>query len=487
VTWQVLAGSRVFNPGRKDLDTTVDERTQLRTSPPGRLRFVLGSRATDVALPADVPLVDLLPAVLPHLGAEFVEQGADHEGWVAQRLGQSPLDEERTPAELELRDGETLYLRPRVDAVAPIDYDDLVDGVAERIREDPGAWSRNRTRWMLLLGAGFMLLLGLVVLAGDGPEIVRSSLIGGTALALLIGAAAVTRGFGDSGAGVVLVAVSVCYAATGGWLVAGIVDPVATPAIRLAVGAAAALVGLCIGMAAVAEAGVLFIAALTLALLVTVPTLISVLGPASPARAAAIGLTLSLIVGMFVPGIAFRLAGLSLPMLPTNADELREDTDPVPHQLVVERGTATLGYLKALHVGVGLAQVLMLVVLGTDGSGWSLILTGVLALLLLMRSRHLDGAVQRWSLLVPAGIAVLVAVLTMAGQQEFVLRLARVWFPVLGAGLLLLLLAGRLPGRRLRPYWGRAVDILESLTAVAVLPVLLAVLDVYGYIRGLSG
>ena len=55
----------------------------------------------------------------------------------------------------------------------------------------------------------------------------------------------------------------------------------------------------------------------------------------------------------------------------------------------------------------------------------------------------------------------------------------------LGVGLLYLV--DVMPGRRLRPYWGRLVDILESFTAVALLPLLLQVLHVYGLMRGLAG
>jgi hypothetical protein len=52
---------------------------------------------------------------------------------------------------------------------------------------------------------------------------------------------------------------------------------------------------------------------------------------------------------------------------------------------------------------------------------------------------------------------------------------------------LLLAAAHLLPGRRLLPYWGRAAEIIESLAAVAVLPVVLAVLDIYQYARALGG
>ena len=77
--------------------------------------------------------------------------------------------------------------------------------------------------------------------------------------------------------------------------------------------------------------------------------------------------------------------------------------------------------------------------------------------------------------------------LHLIGRLGFVDRVLALWFPVLLVAVLLLVLSMQLPGRRLRPYWGRAFDILETVTAVAVLPLVLAVLHVYELMRGLAG
>jgi type VII secretion integral membrane protein EccD len=465
----------------------MEERTQHRTSAPARLRFVLGNLETDVALPAEVPLVDVLPAVLPQFGAEWVEQGADHEGWVVQRLGESALDEDRTPTELNLMDGETLYLRPRADQFSPIDFDDLVGGVAEQIRADPGAWTPNRTRWMLLLGGATTLLAGLLVLLGSGPAAGKAAIAGAVAVVSLGGAAVLARAAREVIAAVVVVGVGICYGATAGWLFVLAVDPLATPAAGLAGAVVATLVVLVLGLAAVADAAALFAAALMFVLMLMIYGLIVSLSSLTAQGAASIMLAVSALVGMFVPLTAFRLGGLTLPLLPTNADELREEIDPVPHRMVVERGAVTVGYSKALYVGLGLSQVLFVLMLVIGGGMFELILSAVFALLLFLRTRHLGGAVQRWSMLVPAGCAVVADLVCLTGQLGFADRLLDLCFPVLAVGVALLLLSMRLPGKRLRPYWGRAVDILETLTAVAVVPLVLAVLNVYEMMRGLSG
>jgi hypothetical protein len=66
-------------------------------------------------------------------------------------------------------------------------------------------------------------------------------------------------------------------------------------------------------------------------------------------------------------------------------------------------------------------------------------------------------------------------------------RVLFVFLPAFAAGVVLLLCGQRLPGRRLRPYWGRMVEILETVTAIAVVPILLQVLGVYVMMRGLAG
>ena len=178
---------------------------------------------------------------------------------------------------------------------------------------------------------------------------------------------------------------------------------------------------------------------------------------------------------------------LRLPMLPTEAAEVKEDTEPVPHHVVVERSAVVFGYLKALYLGFGVAQAVLLVVLNVQGGQWPLILGGVCALLLFLRSRHLSGVVPRWSLLVPATAAVVTIVLHLGTGQDPLDRVLAVLTPLVLVGAVLVVLTSVLPGRRMRPYWGRAVDIFEHATAIAVIPLLLAVLNVYARVRGLSG
>jgi type VII secretion integral membrane protein EccD len=465
----------------------MEEQTKHRTTTSARLRFVLGKKATDVALPADVPLVDVLPVILPQFGADWVEQGADHEGWVVQRVGQEPLDEDRTAAQLNLVDGETVYLRPRADQLAAIDFDDLVDGVGEQVRTHRWAWTPVRTRWMFRLGAAFLLLLGLYLVPGTGSTGLQALLTGAFAFVLLIGSLLVAKGAANQPVATIVAGAGVCYAAVAGWLLMATLNPVATLPMLLTGAVVAALVALAVALMAVPESAYLFAGAVLFFGVLALTGVIGSVSPATPAEAAAIGMTLSLIIGVFVPATAFRLSGLTLPMLPTAADELSEDIEPVSHDVVVDRGTATVGYSIALHVGLGLAQCLLLPTLVMAGYGWSMVLSLVMAALLFIRSRHPDGTAQRWAVLTPASVAVVANVVHIGAEHTDLERVLFVFLPAFAAGVVLLLCGQRLPGRRLRPYWGRMVEILETVTAIAVVPILLQVLGVYVMMRGLAG
>ncbi|MEV7044736.1 type VII secretion integral membrane protein EccD [Amycolatopsis sp. NPDC051061] len=464
----------------------MEEQIEHRTTSSARLRFVLSGQTRDLALPAEVPLADMLPSILTQFGAETIEQGAEHEGWVVQRIGEPALDEDCTLVELSVVDGDSLHLVPRAEQLAAIDYDDLVDGVAEQVREHPGALTPARARWMFRCGAVAALLLGCwLLLAGGaaGGQVVVSA---GLAFTLLATAVLAARGAAKPASAVLLAGGGACYAALAGLFLVVLLDPEATAMVRLTGGAAGALLALLAGVIIVADAALLFAGATLFTVVLLVTGLIGSVTPATPAEATAVGLVLSLILGLFIPPAAFRLSGLSLPMLPTGADELHEDIESVPHKVVVDRGAATFGYSTALHAGLGAAQAVLVPVLIGGGDLWHLVLALVIALLLALRSRHPNGVVQRWAVLAPAGVVVLLVVASPGLDPSAGVRFVVVAALVLAAGLLLL--GGeRLPGRRFRPYWGRAVEIFELVTAIAVLPILLQVLHVYTFMRNLAG
>jgi type VII secretion integral membrane protein EccD len=142
-----------------------------------RVTIVAPRSRVDLALPSDVPLADLLPVLLGFAGLDARSAVARHDGddagrrhgWSLSRLGGGELDSSCTPAQLAVRDGELLYLRPRDEAAPLMVYDDLVDVLAVGTRGRPGQWTPQATRLAGRATASLVLLAGAPALLFAGP------------------------------------------------------------------------------------------------------------------------------------------------------------------------------------------------------------------------------------------------------------------------------------------------------------------------------
>ncbi|MGB8940405.1 MAG: type VII secretion integral membrane protein EccD, partial [Streptomyces sp.] len=133
-----------------------------------RLTVRAPSVSVDLAVPADVPVADLLPTLLRYVGEEAEEAGLDHAGWVLQRLGDAPLDEEATLARAGLSDGAVLYLRPHTEALPEARLDDLVDGMADTASRRLHTWNSGAARGLLVGTAVATVLAALLLVVWPG-------------------------------------------------------------------------------------------------------------------------------------------------------------------------------------------------------------------------------------------------------------------------------------------------------------------------------
>jgi type VII secretion integral membrane protein EccD len=441
----------------------------------------------ELAVPAHVPVADLLPTFLEHLGPELAGAGFAHDGWVLQRLGEPPLEEDLGTAALGLYDGDILYLRPRADNLPPVDFDDLVDGVATGTAERRDRWRPETTRRFVLSLVGAVLALGVAVVPMGGTGAMTAIVAGTAGVVLLLGAAAASRALGDRAAGILLAAGSVGFT-----LVAGLALPagagrsltpsslVSAPGL-LAAGAWAATVAT---LARPAVGGVLagFTATVFAAVLMGLGGLLVTLGVTGAAGGAAIVLAVALALGAAVPLLAARFARLRIPPLPTSADEFQEGIDPEPSRVVLERTARAHEHIAALYLGLGVIAAGCLTLLGTTPGISARTLAAVASLLLLLHGRDLFSVRARLAVFVPgvAGLAAVLIDLTL--DQPTAVRPAVVLGLLITAGLLLAV-ARTLPGRRLLPHWGRIADLTHTASAMAVIPLVLAVVGLYARAR----
>ncbi|MEU3716693.1 type VII secretion integral membrane protein EccD [Streptomyces californicus] len=456
-----------------------------------RLTVRAPARSIDLAVPADVPVADLLPAVLGYAGDNLEEAGLDHGGWVLQRLGGEPLDEERTLDSYGLRDGDTLYLRPRAEALPEVHLDDLVDGIATTMRDHPFGWTPKVSR-RVLLGIVVAVLAGgvLVIAWPGGSSLSRSVFATAAGLLLLAGAGAASRAVGDAGAGAALGFMVGPYLALAGWLLPGgeLSGPHAyeTLGARLLAASAAMAGGAVLALAVVAAFAALFLSVAVVSLFAAVAAVLLLTTDLAPVHAAGILAVLAVVLGAFVPSLAFRMSGMRMPPLPTNAQQLQEGIEPHAASAVSARAVLADGWMTSLYGAVGVVGAACVVVLARERELAEIIMTVALCLLLVLHARGLGNIWQRMSLVVPGVLGLLLLVLVAAPAASPGNRLVTA-AGLLAAAAAVAIAAWTVPGRRLVPYWGRAGEILHSALAIAVLPLALWVLGVYGALRAING
>src|SRR5215469_13437157 len=122
----------------------------------------------DVAVPSDVPLAGLLPTLLLHSGEQRADDVGPPGGWVLQRVGEGPLDTDRSLRALGVGDGDVLYLRPWQSALPAAAYDDTVDAIRTTLRERSRRWTPELSRRAAFTTIGVLLTAAALALAAAG-------------------------------------------------------------------------------------------------------------------------------------------------------------------------------------------------------------------------------------------------------------------------------------------------------------------------------
>jgi type VII secretion integral membrane protein EccD len=411
----------------------------------------LGCR-TDLALPADTPLAELLPDVLRHAGEGHAESLADrgeaHGGWVLRRSDGVPLSAGETLAAGRVRDGDLLFLVAAREQWPEPEYDDVVDAIADVARRTGRTWDGAATRLAGLAFAAVALLLGAVVLARTGPA--AGPIAFGVAALLVAVGAWVARGYGDAVTGSVLAALALPFAFVGGLVMAD-----------LLAGAVATMVAALLGAVGAGYPRMVFVAGTTAAAL-------GALGAfagrdlAVPA-AGAVVLTLVVTGAAALPMLALRLGRLPVAGRPGDREALRA---------AVARTDELLGGMLLGSAGAASGAAALVAGGGVAGR----VLVGLAAAGFAVRARLFPAVRHRLPLLI-AGTAGVV-VLVVGARAGLPLGIALV---AVGGVAVLAGSRYRAPG----PYLARAADLLDGLCVVATIPVACAVLGLYGRIRGL--
>ncbi|MFH8982041.1 type VII secretion integral membrane protein EccD [Streptomyces varsoviensis] len=451
-----------------------------------RLTIAGPAGRADLAVPVTTPVSALLPRLLRSVSADPARPA---QTWTLQRLGEAPLDLDDSPESAGLVHGDVLYLRPADDPMPELEYDDVSDGVGRAVGAHTNRWRPELTR-RLFLGLACLVLVTLataVPVLGHGvlvPVVYALS-----TLVLGVGCALDRQWSDDRGIALVTGLGACANAALAGLTsvhsAAALTSP--APGDLLLGGAAAALVAavvlLPVARIPVAVTG----AVLATAVLVTLTAGAGLLLDWDAPRSAGTVAVVAFFFGHLAPRASLRLARLRVPQLPHNAAELQEDTDPISESQVKRRAAIADAFLTMVTAATAaLCSGAFVLTARADGwIGWVFPL--VFATAMLLRSKHLITTWQRVPAVLCGVIGLLAGVLGWAASLTSPAGRCALLVGLLLGALLVLVGAWRLPTARLLPVWGRTADILEMLTALALVPLLLQLLHVYAHVRVAAG
>ncbi|MGP4109445.1 type VII secretion integral membrane protein EccD [Streptomyces sp. 4N509B] len=458
----------------------------------------------DLAVPAAVPLARLLPMLLRQAGAEpGPDGGVRHGGWVLRRSDGTRLDAAASLTDQGVVEGQLLFLGHGHDDATPPLYDDVVEVIGDHaVRR---AWPATATRRGAAALAALALLTGCAALAA-APGAVPGWLGLATAVLTLAVAVLMSRGFGDLRAGTFAGVLAAAPAVVGALLLLGGGDGGnggdgesgggGDVAGGLAGLGAAHLLLACAVVAVVGVVGPVLVGGgdgtfVTLAvagpLAATGGVVCVIWRDVTPAEAATVAGPLALALTTLWPTVALRVARLPAPQLAAVAEDLERLPGQLAHERLVARVAAARRLLGGMTVGSHLVAGAATVVLFTAGELWTGVLGGTLTVLMLLRARLFREAWQ-------VGTAVAAALVGAAGAAAVtVAEHASEGVPLLGvtlpAALTVALVAGgvALAAGRLRPNprLVRALDVVETTLLLAVVPLVLAVWEVYGQLLDL--
>lgn len=450
-----------------------------------RVLVIAPRTRVDVALPTDVAIVEMMPQLLDMVGERSDDGGASHDGWHLLDGEGHELDPGRTLRALAVLDGSALRLMPTRPVNPDPIYDDVVEAIAAAVRERTPSGGlagvvASVTGGVALVASAAALWLG----AHDALAPVSAGVAGLGAVGSLVASGGLARMAHARAVAVVIGAAGSTLA-----LVAGLLAiPGASTASGLLLGSVMAFVYAVLAGLVIRSGAVVLTAVATAAVLTSVGALSGVLWSAPASSHATIASVVALAALTFLPRLAVRLARLPLPMVPTSADQLKDEAANTDFAVIQSRSRIAAEYLEGTSLGcLAVAAVGGAVALST-GTTFGVLFGVAMIAALLLRLRSTPGRVLRIGMLVAGSLAgggglVLWAMRATAADSEATTVLAAVVGLALAGVATIAAAVG--PRRRTSPLSGRSLDLLEGAMLITVLPLALGAINLYSTIRHL--
>ncbi|MEU6659932.1 type VII secretion integral membrane protein EccD [Streptomyces sp. NPDC046821] len=472
-----------------------------------RVTIVAPDSRIDVALPDDVPVADLYPEIL-RLSQQSPAEGAPVGYHLVRRDG-TVLDSARSFTAQRILDGELLTLRPFSESLPPAVFDDVSEAVASAVTRDRSLWSGELTRGAGLIGGGVLpALMAFVIWTGHPLHDMHSlqgvlAAVAGLLLVVLAGVRA--RVYDDHGSAVALGLGALPNVAVAGSGLLPLADHQGIGRLQFLLACTAVLVAAVILTLVSPRGDGPFVAFVFASAIGVLTTFIATLTHLTAVETAALCAPLSVGALAFLPGLSMRFARLPIGFEPPSTARAEYGNDPA-HQEPVDAdriaAQARRGHelLVGLVGGCALVAVGSAAVLGFSDNLWGQLLAFATGVAMLMRAQIFRYTAQVASLLA-AGLASLVLLglgLSLHPPLDYLtdffqgdhtpLNIRTVWLvAVIAAATALITSIGLVtPRRGISPFWGRFMEIAETFVLLTLVPLTLAVFDVYARARAMT-
>ncbi|HEV7625893.1 MAG TPA: type VII secretion integral membrane protein EccD [Streptomyces sp.] len=478
-----------------------------------RVTVVAPGGRIDVALPEDVPLSDVYPEIARLSGGSPAEGSLS--GYNLVRRDGRALESGLSLAGNGIRDGEVLLLRPFADSLPSAVFDDVSDAVASSVKSDRTLWNEGLMRIAGLTGGGVLLVLMAFALWFADPVKhdmhALPGIIAAAAGILLVALACVrARVYEDRASSIALGLGAMPHIMIAGSGILPLSDGAGVGRLQFLLGCVAVLLASAVLITVTPRGDGPFVASAIVSAVGTVFTFVAVLADIGPVDAAACAAPVSVGVIAFLPGLSARFARLPIGFesragTPGSYDNGQEGNRSIQGPVDAERiaAQARRGHemLVGLVGGWCAAAIGTAAVLGFSQNGWGQLLALATGIAMLLRARLFRYTSQVTCTLVAglSALALLALGLSLNPPAELVRDLIRgdsggidirtIWIAVSIAFAAALVTAIGLivPRKGLTPFWGRFMELTETFVLLTLIPLALAVLDVYSQVRGSIG
>jgi type VII secretion integral membrane protein EccD len=473
-----------------------------------RVTIVAPDSRIDVALPDDIPVADIYPEIL-RLSRQSPAEGAPVGYHLVRRDG-TVLDSARSFAAQRILDGELLTLRPFSQSLPPAVFDDVSEAVASAVTRHRTLWSDDLTRAAGLAGAGVLsALLAFVAWNADPRHDMHSlpGILAGVAGVLFVVFAAVRgRIYDDRGSATALGLGALPSVGVAGSGLLSLAHGQGIGKLQFLLACAAILIASVILMLCTPGGDAPFVAFVVASAIGLITVFTAILVHWTPKEIAALCAPVAVVGLAFLPGLSMRFARLPIGFDPPNSAQSSvygtetAAQEPVDMRRIEAQARRGHEVLVGLVSGCALTALASCAVLGFSDDVWAQLLACATAVALLMRAQLFRYTGQVAPLL-SAGLGSLVllglglalnpphAVLreALTGDRSG-LDIRAIWLAAaIAAGVALMAALGLIvPRRGLSPFWGRFLEIVEGFLLLTLVPLALAVFNVYATARAMT-